>query len=657
MDMEIHITPEMKKMFAAETTEHLDLLEQMLLKLETGPFDSDTFNAAFRAVHSIKGNSDYMGMSDINGLSNALEDLMDDIRGRKRQLTDNVMAVLFTGLDRLREINRRVTQTPYTEADISDLLGRISALKHELPLPEKEPASERPPVDITAVFAKTSRQHCRYLSQQAQKILAGNRSGKTRENIERILKTFFISANYAGFSVVAQQIQMVEDRVTRAKSIGNRLAADILGLVETIENQIHAAPADTPGPAPQQTESLSSALSEDIMNQDLRLSPGRVDELMRRASELAIAVSGLTAAADSIAGLRLSEDQAEQIRRAVTLVNRNTSDVYDMARTIGLVRMDALFDRLPRIVRDLSLKFGKKIEIVTMGGDTQIDRKVIERLVDPMIHLIRNAVDHGIESPEDRTTAGKPAQGTITVKAVQEGNLVGIDIVDDGRGIDMETVKQAAARHLYPGDILDQMTPENALNLVFTPGFSTADAGSTVSGRGVGLDIVRSNLRTVGGNVTLSSEKGRATRFRLHVPVSMAAVEVLLVEAGGEIYAMPISCILETRRISPKDIQLVNGKETIAHNNSLIAVERLKDRLDPPGDAGLSGLSAENTLSMLVITFGGDSKGIIVDTIVRRESIIVKPLERHFEQIDEFSGAALMGDGTIILLLDPHGLV
>lgn len=656
MGIEIKITPEMKAQFAAETLMHLELLEQMLLKLEAKSFDADTLNAAFRAVHSIKGNSDYIGVKEINALANALEDLMDDIRRQDLALTDDVVPVLFEGLDALKDMNRRITREPYQEKNIDWLIKKIKQLKNDLPSMPQELKVTRAGVDVAAVFTKTSRQHINYLTRQAGRVLAGENSTGIYDNVKRILRTFFISANYAGFSAIAEQLNLFEQKIADRKTLGKQLAGDLLKQIQAIDALI--LEKSNAHAVQEKSQPLEQALLTDMLDRDYRLPAQRIDELMRQVSELVIAVSALNHAAAGISDSPIPADKIINLNRAVDEVSRTARSVHVTTQTLRLVRLDSLFDRLPRIVRDLSVKFGKKIELDVIGSETEIDRKVIEHLVDPMIHLIRNAADHGIESLEERAAKNKPDCGTITVKAVQEGNRVVIDIVDDGQGIEPDAIKAAALkREPERLEELETMAPGALLNLIFTPGFTTADASSTISGRGVGLDIVKSNLKAVGGNVTLDSEKGRATRFRLHVPVSMASVEVLLVEAGSETYALPLACIVETMTISPEAVHLVNSAETIPYKEDLIAVAPLQTVLDETDKQSFRANPGNLKCPMIVIAFGGRLKGIIVERILRRESIVVKPLERHFSGIDEFSGAALMGDGSIVLLLDPHGLM
>jgi len=654
--IEIKITPEMKARFAAETAEHLDAFEQMMLKLESESFDQDAVNTAFRAVHSIKGNSDYIGVKDINDLSNALEDLLDAVRKKEVGVTRETIPVLLEGLDALRAMNRHITREDYQETDIAGLLKKIHGLKGTLSPLAPEPETARHSVDVVKIFSKTSTQHIQYLTQQANNALDGHSSKKARDNILRILRTFFISANYAGIDSVAETLKEFEKKVSAAKTFGKRLAADLVEQLDKVEILIResndrSSPSDSTG-------EMSEAVSAEIIEMDMRLSPQRADELMNRVTELSIAVSGLNYSTERITAAHVSIEQVESLNRAVKAVNRAATSTHAATQAIRLVRMDTLFDRLPRIVRDLSLKFGKKIDISMIGGKTEIDRKVIEKLVDPMIHLIRNAVDHGIEVPEERSRLKKPETGTITVKAFQENNQVVVDVIDDGSGIDIEDVKTAARKSgLANAGKQDQMTPQETLNLIFKPGFTTAEVRSTVSGRGVGLDIVSSNLRAVGGNVTLFSEKGKATRFRLQVPVSLSAVEVLLVEADGEPYAIPLACIVETVNISPNDIQVVNKAEMISHKEELIAAAYLTWMLDMSKDVKIRSTVGNATLQMVVITFGGSLKGIVVDRILRQEGIIIKPLAKNLAGIDEFSGAALMGDGNIVLVLDPQGMV
>ncbi|RLB84725.1 MAG: hypothetical protein DRH24_04195 [Deltaproteobacteria bacterium] len=656
MAIEIKITPEMKAKFAAETAEHLDLFEEMLLKLESGPFDQDCVNKAFRAVHSIKGNSDYIGVKDINDLANALEDLLDAIRKQDIEMTPETIPVLLDGLDTLRAMNLQITREDYQQTDISRLLHKIDDIKIALPARSLQPEPIKRNVDVMGIFTKTSAQHIEYLNQQAKVALSGSRSKKIRDNVLRILRTFFISANYAGVDAVSEKLKKFESKVRESKTFGKRLAGILVKELDTIAETVRGLQKENA--APDSAHQMTEAVTAELSTMDMRLPPHRADELMSHVTELLIAVSGLNYSTDRITAGHVSTEQVEALQRTVKAVNRAATRTHLTTQAIRLVRMDTLFGRLPRIVRDLSAKSGKKIDISMMGGKTEIDRKVIEKLVDPLIHLIRNAVDHGIELPDDRERKSKPASGAITVKAFQESNQVVVDVIDDGKGIDIEKIKAEAQKgDFVDTGVLDEMKPDEVLNLVFKPGFTTADTTSSVSGRGVGLDIVSNNLKAVGGNVTLSSEKGRATRFRLQVPMSLAAVEVLLVEAEGEPYAIPIACIVETMNISPKNIQVINNAEMITHKDDLITAAYLTAMLDLSPKKQIRMATSTDALQMVVISFGGRLKGLVVDRLLKQESIIIKPLAKNLSSIDEFSGAALMGDGSIVLVLDPQALV
>jgi len=298
------------------------------------------------------------------------------------------------------------------------------------------------------------------------------------------------------------------------------------------------------------------------------------------------------------------------------------------------------------------------VELSLLGGETEIDNKVIEHLAMPLIHLIRNAVDHGIELPAERLRKGKAEAGSIIVKAHQEGNYVIIDVVDDGRGLDMGEIKrEALRREIITEKALESMTDEEIMNLTFTPGYSTAAEATPVSGRGVGLDIVRSNVNFMGGNAAISSEPGIATRVRLQVPFTMAMTDVLLTEVSGEKYAFPFASVLESIKVERGKIQTLNKREVIPYYGTVLSLRYLGEILGIAKSRKLRVKASDEQLGVVVITFGGQICGIVVDHVIRRESILARPLEEQFSSIEEFSGASILGDGSIVLVLDPVGIL
>lgn len=671
MVIEIKITPEMKHQFYSEVVEHLDHLEKMLLAIEKKPDDQEAIHAIFRDVHSIKGNSAYIGINDINVLSHELEDLMDKVRSGNISVTGNVLSLLFEGIDLLRDMNSRITEENYQESDISGFLTRIRNTKNTAHKDVTPPSTSRKRVglNVEGVFKNSSVKHIEYIRGVAQGVLAGETIKGGRKNVLRVLKTFRTAANYLGASEIVQVLEAMEKELESVKSLRKKRAEFLIEKIDDAEKLVVAMGEQKPvddhsekaqpgeaGAEAQKTIELESGLSPDVLDREMRIAPKKIDAFMNQVSELAIAKNTLNYLTEKILSKSVSTERGAELKKVVATIDKITDTLQTDVMKLRLVRINSLFERLPRIVRTLSLQSKKKIELSIAGEETEIDRKVVEQLLDPMIHLIRNSVDHGIESPEQRVNKGKAEIGKLSVKVHQEGNEAIIEIADDGRGLDKDTIaKTALAKKIITQEKLSSMNAEEVINLIFRPGFSTAAKTTEVSGRGVGLDVVKRNLQNIGGNVTIASEPDIATRIRLRVPVSMVIMDVLLTEAGGEQYAFPFSAILETITVTRGEIQILNKRETVPYNSTVLGLKHLQ---------GIMGLAkhrlrvqdSTEELTVIVITFGGHIRGIVVDRILRRDGILSKPLEQHMPGIKEFSGAAILGDGSIVLVLDPMGM-
>lgn len=553
-DLSSLITPEMKRQFHAEVAAHLDTLERMLMTLEAEPAHPEAIASAFRAIHSVKGNSDYLGLRDMNTLAHDLEDLMDAVRGNEIPVTEAVVEVCLEALDHLRAMNDRVLAETYAETDVTGLLERIERAGQTAADPVADPAAD---------------------------------SGRP------------------------------------------------------------AAP--DPREAPRGVASVA-----ETFDRELRVAPERVDGFINRIAELAIAKNTLKEMVDLLDAPGNAAAVRAGLKVAAAGIDRIAAELSDDVMRLRLVRMRLLFERLPRIIRDLSHDSGKSVRLITRGEAVEIDRKVIEQVADPVVHIIRNAMDHGIEPPDRRRRAGKPETGTIRVSARQEGPQVVIEVSDDGGGIDPKAVRTAAARNgLVATAELDRMSPAECLDLVFLPGMSTAASASRTSGRGVGLDVVRNNLRLIGGNVTISSTPGEGCVIRLAVPLTVAITDALLAEADGTVYALPISAVRQTLRVRRDEIRTLNGRERLALDGSPLMLAPLADILDRrPARSQRRGDPA-GEVSIIVVRMGRRQLGLAVDRIVRWEGILTRPLGPFFRGIRIISGTSLLGDGRIVLVVDP----
>ncbi len=390
----IKITPEMKQQFRSETEEHLNDFENMLLEIEKDHHNTEAVNSAFRHVHSIKGNSDYLGIKDINTLAYQLEDLMDDIRGGKIPVVKEIITLLFEGLDLLRNMNQHISDDDYKESDISFFLNKVIHLKEQISGLEKSDDEETETLNDSDIFS-----------------------------------------NFVG--------------------------------------------------------------------QEIKVGLEKLDDFMIHVSEFAITKNRLNYLIKSFINHGFSNERIGDLKQISCNISRISDNLQSDIIKLRLVRISTLFERLPRIVRDISSENKKKIELSLLGGETEIDRKIAEYLIDPLVHLIRNAADHGIESPKERSRKGKPPAGSVIVSAYQEGNYGIIEVTDDGKGFNLNQIKQAALdRQIISHDKIRLMSEQEILNLLFLPGFSTLSKATKISGRGVGLDIVKNNIQKIGGSIS-----------------------------------------------------------------------------------------------------------------------------------------------------------
>lgn len=649
------ITPKLKKQFADSMSVHLDSFEKMLLTLEKDPQNSEAIHSAFRAVHSIKGESDYIGIRDINTLTHELESLMDAVREGKIVIKEAGLSLLFDGLDLLKDMNRRITDEEYMEKDLSLILGRIEDIttvaQKEVPTPPKKPVR----LDVRSIFVRSSEQHIDYIKQTSGAILSGESARGVKKNVVRTLKTFHTSANYAGFPKIAALCKVIKEKVSGARVVTKKLATFLLAKIEEIECLISGIdlPEVETGLAPLETETLSL----DILGREIRVAPEKIDAFMNRVSELTIAKNTLNLLMEGSFEKKADPAWWDKARKVASAINKVSGKLQSNVINLRMVRINSIFERLPRIVRDLSRKRQRKIELILLGEKIEIDRKIIEHLIDPLIHIIRNAIDHGIESPRQRAGKGKAETGSITVKAYHEGTQAVIEVIDDGRGIDLDTIKKKAMeRNFVAQDTLERMTDDEVTNLIFIPGFSTMKKATEVSGRGVGLDVVKNNMKEIGGNVTVSCEPGKGTRMRLQVPLTMSVTDVLLTEAGGEKYAIPLSAILETLNVVRSRIRILNNREAVAYNGAVLALKHTAGILGASKGVRLREGNPDDELAVIVLAFGKQLIGVVVDRIIRREVVLTKPLDHPLAGIREYSGAALLGDGSIVLVLDPMGM-
>ncbi|URI11546.1 chemotaxis protein CheA [Aquincola tertiaricarbonis] len=387
----------------------------------------------------------------------------------------------------------------------------------------------------------------------------------------------------------------------------------------------------------------------------LKVSQDKIDRLMDLIGEMVVAKNALPYLATRAETVFQQRELAREIKTQYSVINRIAEDMQHAIMQVRLLPVGTIFQRFVRLVRDISKRLGKEVELVIEGGDTEADKNVIECLADPLIHIVRNSLDHGLEKPEARVAAGKPACGLLRVSARQDGDRVLIEITDDGAGIDTDKVRaKAAERGLIPADRADALSEQDAVQLVFLPGFSTAQQISDLSGRGVGMDVVRSAVEAIHGSVSLSSVRGQGTTVRLALPLSMAVTNVMMIESAGRRFGVPMNLIVETVRVHADDIHRFKDAQTVVLRGRIVPLRNLNDMLaldEAPR------LNADQEHAVLVLRIGSDTIGLLVDEFHGTSDIILKPLEGVLAGITGFAGTALMGDGSVLMILNPKELL
>ena len=432
-------------------------------------------------------------------------------------------------------------------------------------------------------------------------------------------------------------------------------AAEAAELAELAQDADLTAAATTSDDVPKFGRRTDDLTVSSVGSKSLRVDQSKIDRLMNLIGEMVVsknALPYLAQRAEEQFGVR---ELAREIKAQYAVINRIAEEMQDAIMQVRMLPVSFVFQRFPRLVRDISRKLAKEVELVLEGEDTEADKNIIESLADPLIHIVRNSLDHGLETPAVRRAAGKPAVGRLTIRALQEGDRVLIDIIDDGRGIDPAVIKRKAyEKGLIDEAVLERISDREAINLVFAAGFSTADVVSDLSGRGVGMDVVRTAVEKVNGTILLESEVGKGTRLRITLPLSMAVTQVMIVESDGQTFGVPMDHVVETVRVPRLSIRRIKQSQTIVLRGSIVPLRSLNTLL------GLSqpALSnADDEMAVLVARVGGESVGLIVDEFRETAEIIQKPLSGVLAGLSAYSGSALMGDGSVLMVLNVREIV
>lgn len=701
------------EIFLDEAREHLQNLNTRIMELESDPESMDTINEIFRAAHSLKGMAGTMGYSRMQNLTHDMENVFSEVRNGNLKVKPEMVDVLFKCLDALEEYTDNI-QTAADEGTNSNepLIRQLNGFLDAKAGPKKETAKSE---DKSASAEETGGNQWDRVSlddSQVRVIREAKKQGKNvyglnvrvQENCilkaARAFLVFKAVEELAEIIISDPSAQDVEDEkfdmdftlvVLSDAELDQVIAAassvseieKVTGAPLVLENNKNysaameesaAAPAEEPeaeetpkaetsaasaAPAPAasataapaaaaKTEAKKPATSKPVVNRTVRVDIEKLDSLMNLVSELIIAKNSLVAAS-SQEETSINSAFNEQIEYLESV----TTNLHESVMKVRMVPIESVVTKFPRMIRDLSKKLNKKMELYMSGEETELDRTVVDEIGDPLMHLLRNSADHGLESAEIRAQRGKPAVGSIFLDAYQDGNNVVIEVRDDGNGIDTEAVKnKAIERGAITPEQAAGMSDKEIIDLLFLPSFSTAKKVTDVSGRGVGLDVVKSKIESLSGEVEVKTKLGEGSTWTIRLPLTLAIIQALMVVVGDEKYAISLGSIQTLENIPPSDIKLVQNKEVINLRGSVIPLIRLNELLDIEHTA-----SKNEDLIVVIIKKGDKRAGLVIDELIGQQEIVIKTLGKYIKQCKFINGATILGDGEIALILDTNALI
>ncbi len=706
------------EIFLDETNEHLQNLNTQILSLEQDPENMDTINEIFRAAHSLKGMAGTMGYKRMQTLTHDMENVFSEVRNGNIKVKADMIDVLFQCLDALEEYNTNIRESSDEGTnDNGALIKRLndimsdgsedsSASAGQTQAPQAQAADEAAVGGFVGIKLNESQQSV--LSEaikqgkgvygltvkvQESCILKAARAFLVFKAIEETSEIIVSDPSSQDiedekfdlhFSLIIVSEADLNEVLTAARSVseiedvsGSVLNLDDVGAAETEES--HAAetegaaaevPAQTAQPVPAaQTSAETPAaapaesaqtpaptpapaakkapVNKPVVNRTVRVDIEKLDTLMNLVSELIIAKNSLVSAS------AMSGNSSQAVNEQIEYLESVTTSLHESVMKVRMVPIESTVNKFPRMVRDLQKKLGKKMELYMSGEETELDRTVVDQIGDPLMHLLRNSADHGLESAAVRKERGKPEVGSIFLDAYQDGNNVVIEVRDDGNGIDTKAVKnKAIERGVITPEQGDAMSEKEIIDLLFNAGFSTAKVVSDVSGRGVGLDVVKSMIESLSGEVEVKSKLGEGSTWTIRLPLTLAIIQALMVEIGNEKYAIALGSIQTIEDIPPSDVNLVQAKEVIQLRDLVIPLIRLNEILDIP-----SKKDPEENLVVVVVKKGDKLAGLVVDELIGQQEIVIKSLGKYISKCKIISGATVLGDGEVALILDANSLI
>ena len=687
------------EIFLDETKEHLQSLSDQFMILEQEPDNMDTINEIFRSAHTLKGMAGTMGYKRMQTLTHDMENVFSEVRNNTIKVDGAMVDLLFQCLDALEEYTENIQNTgdegtndnEHLIKALNDYLAKNSGDGAPQPAKEekKEPAKEEPKQEAGADPGKEKWREIKLGDTEHTVIAEAKKQGKKCLGVTVYVQEFCILKAARAF-LVYKALEELGDMIVSVPSAQDiedehfEFDFSVIILtdadVETVKNailnvsEIEAAyvgevvqPEEAVKPAaiaeaqPKEEEQPKKAapaapakaadkkpISKPIVNRTVRVDIEKLDVLMNLVSELIIAKNSLVSTS-SQEGILTNNTFNEQIEYLESV----TTNLHESVMKVRMVPIETVVQKFPKMIRDLSKKLDKKMQLIMSGEETELDRTVVDEIGDPLMHLLRNSADHGLESAEVRKERGKPEVGSIFLNAYQDGNNVIIEVRDDGNGIDVEAVKKKAIeRGTITPEQAENMADKDVIGLLFLPSFSTSEKVTDVSGRGVGLDVVKSKIESLSGEVEVKTKLGEGSTFIIRLPLTLAIIQALMVEVGGEKYAIPLGSIQTIEDVEPAEIKYVQAKEVINLRGTVIPLIRLNEVLDNE-----STKKPDENLLVIIVKKGDKLAGLVVDELMGQQEIVIKSLGNYINKNKIISGATILGDGEIALILDTNALL
>jgi two-component system chemotaxis sensor kinase CheA len=660
--------------FVTEAEESLEKIDPLFVELESEGYDREILNDIFRSMHTIKGAAGFLGFQPIVDVAHNTEALLKRLREGEMEITPPLITLVLKSTDMIKLLLSHIKTKDGVEEDISAIISELEmALQSDEaeapsvePQPARPEAPEEPQVEAPEPVSEAG--PFEMGGEMEETVLPSSDREEPADVMEELFggvsedeeEDFHSEEEYeieAGGDddLVPEEIEpdasSVAPEIQAAIEAAQRTLAGSPGVVE---EKAAEAPKYAEGPAKGTAEQQRGAPARGGL-QTLRVDVDRIDKVMNLTGEIVLVRNRLLNISSALDEKISGDEHVEGLQEAVSFLDLVTSDVQLAVMKMRMQPIKKVFGKFPRLVRDISQNLGKDVQLNISGEETEVDRSVIERIGDPLVHSIRNAIDHGIEGVEQRRLLGKPPKGLVEVKAYQQGSQIVIEVVDDGRGLDIEKIKQKGmAQGLISEEDAPKMTDKEVINLIFLPGFSTVEVATELSGRGVGMDVVKTSISRLNGYVEILTAKGEGTTLRISIPLTLAIIQALMVRTEGAQYAIPLGPIEETLKVAVNEIDYVSGNPVLSLRDRVYPLAELKDMLNlRPTDEEPAG---HKHRYVLVISVGDRHFAVAVDELIGQEEVVIKAIDGIDTDDTGILGATITGEGNIVLILDPSGM-